>query len=521
MAQFDNTRAIDATVSQQTGPSSADLARRGIFDRDELRAEIDRFVDKNAARFYRLEDGAGHIHFLLPAEILLPSISWLAAYPKLKCHVQFMAPRKPKLADKTMVAAMLSDADVLGISRLRLHDADMSLHIYDRTGPAEHTARLASQAAMRNCNFDDMLKPYKGYRLGKPTSVISRHPIDVSKPNEDAPVDLGDIDVVYTWVDSADPKWQQKFAQYIGRPTTTTHGSELRYLSRDELRYSIRSVLKFAPWVRNIYIVTDDQRPDWFVGNDRVKIVDHKDIFPDPSVLPVFNSHAIESCLHRIPGLSERFVYFNDDVFLGKPSTPYDFFTQGGRVKHYFSGHLSFNKEWVAHGTLPTDAAFRTTIRLIEARFGFTPVAKVQHTPHPMRKSVLQLIEAEHGAGIALTRAARLRSDTDMNVTGNLAYYYYLGLNMGAWPDQGPTVYRYIDTGRVLHMKGLYGLVQAPVKFFCLNLTYHEEISFKRQAWLLRLLFLRMFPRRGSHERGRISGAFQRMFGRKPGQNQV
>ena len=273
-------------------------------------------------------------------------------------------------------------------------------------------------------------------------------------------------------------------------------------------------MLKYAPWVRTIYIVTDDQVPDWFKGNDRVKIVSHREIFPDPTVLPVFNSHAIESCLHRIPNLSERFIYFNDDVFLGRPVTPADFFDANGAPKLFFSGHLSFNPEYVAQGQLPTDAAFRNTIRVIKARFGLTPIAKVLHTPHPMRKSVLELIEREHPHEIAATRAARIRSETDLNVTGNLAYYYCFGLGLRAWASPPQNLYTYIDTGRLVHMKALPKLVLKPVSFFCLNLTSHSEVPLRRQAQMLSAAFLIMFPRRARHERSRLVGAWCRLFQR-------
>lgn len=482
------------------------IAQRGVADPLEIREGLDKLVAESGLLHYRLQDGAGHIHYLVQAKFLLSLIGWLSRYPRQTCHVFFAPPRKAKATDKNLRLAQLSDADILSVARIRLHDADLSIHAYDRTGPREHTARMPAQAPMRTINFDDMSASFVGYRIGKPTSLISRKPFQMTRVVDDPPVDLDPIDVVYTWVDSSDPKWQAKFSHFIGRPTKTTHGSELRYLSRDELRYSIRSVLKYAPWVRNIYIVTDDQRPDWFIGSDRIRIVDHREIFPDPSVLPVFNSHAIESCLHRIPGLSERFIYFNDDVFLGQPTSPNDFFSRGGRVMTYLSGHLSFNPEWIANGTLPTDAAFRNTSRIIERRFGVTPVAKAQHTPHPMLKSVLEMIEAEHPEGIAKTRSARLRSDSDMNVTGNLAYYYSLCLNRGAWPEQGAGTYRYVDTGRTAHMKTLHQLVSSPMKFFCLNLTHHQEVSQRRQVLMLRVLFYRLFPRRGAHERSIFRG---------------
>lgn len=95
-----------------------------------------------------------------------------------------------------------------------------------------------------------------------------------------------------------------------------------RPLSR---RYSLRSLEVNAPWIRHIYIVTNGQVPAWLdTSNPRVSIIPHHLIFPNRSVLPTFSSLAIEFNLHRIPNLSETFLYFNDDVFLGRPVTPWD-----------------------------------------------------------------------------------------------------------------------------------------------------------------------------------------------------
>jgi len=89
---------------------------------------------------------------------------------------------------------------------------------------------------------------------------------------------------------------------------------------------------RFAPWIRKVYIVTDNQIPSWFDRkNDWAIIVDHTDIFEDKSALPTFNSNAIETQLHRIPGLSENYLYFNDDFFLGRPCTKQDFFSKDGK----------------------------------------------------------------------------------------------------------------------------------------------------------------------------------------------
>ena len=102
-------------------------------------------------------------------------------------------------------------------------------------------------------------------------------------------------------------------------------------------RYSLRSIEKFAPWILKVFIVTNGQVPDWLDANHpKVQIIPHELIFPNKSVLPTFSSSAIEMNLHRIPGLSEHFIYFNDDVFLGQPVYPYDFYTlEKGQIMYF------------------------------------------------------------------------------------------------------------------------------------------------------------------------------------------
>lgn len=98
----------------------------------------------------------------------------------------------------------------------------------------------------------------------------------------------------------------------------------------EELRYSLRSVWKFAPWVRNIYLVTNGQIPAWLnIHHPRIHLVTHESIFLNKSHLPTFSSPAIECHLHRIPGLSEHFLYLNDDTMFGNHIHPSDFYTVG------------------------------------------------------------------------------------------------------------------------------------------------------------------------------------------------
>ena len=143
--------------------------------------------------------------------------------------------------------------------------------------------------------------------------------------------DSSSIDLVYLWVDGNDPKWLKKRSllfKEIGRNISTNFNG--RYANNDELKFSLRSVERYAPWIRKIFIVTDDQIPEWLdIKNPKIKIIDHKEILPDES-LPCFNASVIEHFLHKIPNLSEHFLFSNDDTFFNKTVIPTNFFTNDG-----------------------------------------------------------------------------------------------------------------------------------------------------------------------------------------------
>ena len=91
------------------------------------------------------------------------------------------------------------------------------------------------------------------------------------------------------------------------------------------MKYSLRSIEKYAKWIRNVHIVTNGQIPQWLHISERTKIIRHHDIFENKTLLPTFNSNSIELQLHRIPGLSTKFIYFNDDILLTSKVDPSDF----------------------------------------------------------------------------------------------------------------------------------------------------------------------------------------------------
>ena len=137
-----------------------------------------------------------------------------------------------------------------------------------------------------------------------------------------------EIDFVIAWVDGSDKTWQESKAKYDTKNKNENNGV-VRYRDWDELKYWFRGVEKYAPWVNKIYFVTCGQKPKWLdENNPKLVLVNHKDYMKE-DYLPTFSANPIELNFHRIKGLSEHFVYFNDDMFIINPVKEEDFFKKG------------------------------------------------------------------------------------------------------------------------------------------------------------------------------------------------
>ncbi|MCM1325053.1 MAG: stealth conserved region 3 domain-containing protein [Bacteroidales bacterium] len=145
------------------------------------------------------------------------------------------------------------------------------------------------------------------------------------------------IDFVITWVNVYDGEWNEAYRKHKEEYCTRadrdkilkTDGRKERYRDWGLLKYWFRGVEKYAPWVRKIHFITYGQLPKWLEEeNPKLHVVRHGDYIPE-KFLPTFNSNVLELYLHEIEGLSERFVYFNDDMFLMKKTAPEDFFRKG------------------------------------------------------------------------------------------------------------------------------------------------------------------------------------------------
>lgn len=137
------------------------------------------------------------------------------------------------------------------------------------------------------------------------------------------------IDIVIPWVDGSDPDWQQDFRKYRSLATGRDDNSEIRYRDWDNLQYLFRGIEKFTPWVRKVHFITTGQKPKWLnLQAEKLNFVRHEDFIPK-EFLPTFSVRPIELNMHRIEGLSEQFIFFNDDYFLLRPVQPERFFRGG------------------------------------------------------------------------------------------------------------------------------------------------------------------------------------------------
>lgn len=135
------------------------------------------------------------------------------------------------------------------------------------------------------------------------------------------------IDIVIPWVDGSDPSWRAERAKYDA--SATSDNDEARYRVWDTFKYWFRSIEKNAPWIRTIHFLTVGHVPEWLdVNHPKINIVRHEEFIPQ-QYLPTFSSHTIELNMHRIEGLADHFIYFNDDVYLTQTSTKNDFFENG------------------------------------------------------------------------------------------------------------------------------------------------------------------------------------------------
>lgn len=313
-----------------------------------------------------------------------------------------------------------------------------------------------------------------------------------------------DVDMVFSWVDGSSNDFQrQRAAQMAEYVVGEGDDGPARYRHVDELRYALRSVHMYAPWVRRIFIATDSPAPPWLADHPRVTVVRSEEFFADITTLPTHNSHAVEAQLHRIDGLAEHFLYSNDDMFFARPVEPELFFSPSGVTKFVESG--------TRIGTGPSrvsrsghDNALRVNRDLLRARFGRVITRDLEHCATPLRRSILAELEHTFPDDFARTAASRFRSASDISVTNSL-YHYYALLTGRAVNSTAPRV-RYLETTLAASLRRMQRLAgRADIDMFCLNDGASAEVPEQLRVHAIHDVLERMFPVPAPWERAAVT----------------
>ena len=306
-----------------------------------------------------------------------------------------------------------------------------------------------------------------------------------------------EVDVVYTWVDGSDAAWndarQARLAEVTGDDAATARtrasSGRARFLDRGELRYSMRSVHLFAPWVRRVHLVTAGQTPAWLdVDHPMINLVDHRDILP-AEALPTFNSQAIETGLHRVDGLAEHFVYLNDDVLLGRAARPESFFSPAG-LNAAFLSHTTIGLTDQPDAPPFVKSAWNNR-RLLQDAFGAAITRNLAHTPHPHRVSVLHELAERFGGDLDRTARTPFRSDTDVSPLSSLAQHYGL-LTGSSYVGEGELAYVNISNADVEATLGR--LMSRDQDYICLGDHHDHALREERLVEVLHDFFEAYYP---------------------------
>lgn len=230
------------------------------------------------------------------------------------------------------------------------------------------------------------------------------------------------VDMVYLWCDGNDAEFQRRKEYYLRSARVLTDNGcagDQRFADNEELRYSLRSLEYFAPWVNHVYIVTDRQTPKWLnLANPKVTIVDHSEIMPK-ELIPCFNSTVIERYLPFIPNLSEHFLYGNDDTFFYRALTKDYFFRQGKPIvrMNYNDKYKEIKSEQEYHKHCLTQDIFQrmclNSWKLLHDRYHQTEFLKLHHNIDAYMKTAFLATLNTYAAQFVKSQS-RFRSEDDI-----------------------------------------------------------------------------------------------------------
>ena len=292
----------------------------------------------------------------------------------------------------------------------------------------------------------------------------------------------GPVDIVYLWVDGSDAAWrskrqaaQQQLDAHQRQQIAAYGDVEGRFRDNDELRYSLRALDRFFPEHGHVYIVTDGQVPAWLIAHPQVSIVDHRDLIP-AQALPTFDSCHIESYIHRIPGLSERYFYFNDDVFFGSRVDLADWFWDDG-VYAGWSDEPPVPAGPMQRHSNALENACRMSIAWLDAHPSVSLQPPYRHTyqtfahsPRAMRKSMLFELEALAPELFSKVRSTVFRAWDKPTIVSDFVMRWALAHGRARMRDYAHV---YVATGEAPQASGMNRVIRGfgDLHFFCLNDT--------------------------------------------------
>lgn len=316
------------------------------------------------------------------------------------------------------------------------------------------------------------------------------------------------IDIVYLWVDGADPVWRDKRRQALVRAgaaqqqSLALHGDVAgRYRDNDELRYNLRALEKFYPDHGHIYLVTDGQRPHWLKEHAGLTLVDHRDLMP-AAAMPVFDSGHIQSYLHHIPGLAERFIYLNDDVFFGATVDPALWFGEAGVAVFFDSACVPDYVQLQADETALVNASLLSRQWLTQRYPRYRHARRVfAHAPRPMFKSLMHELELAAPELFTQVRQTVFRSWQVPPLVPDLVPRWMLHTGRAALQVLEPM---YICSGADDAESQFDGLMAqfGSIPFFCINDTCDDASADAPQLRRLAATLGRLLPLPSAFEHG-------------------
>lgn len=279
------------------------------------------------------------------------------------------------------------------------------------------------------------------------------------------------MDVVITHVNGSSPGFQEAFENtkklhYNPEINTIDSISSNRFNDNGELKYVLRSIAKNMSWVRNIYLVIDEytEVPTWMKN---VKVIRHKEIFQEYSNhLPTYNSSVIESFLHRIPGLSEPFIYMNNDWFVCKPIKTTDLYIDGKLAIFYDTKNSPIGIPTVKETEF--NCYWKNSNKILDAKFGTHHRKLLHHAPFVISKKIINTLWKEYPIQLSKSITSRFRSIHSLNLTSLHPYYAF---------HKGKTFTPNDIKCEFLYCSELKDITKDMPHFLCINDNRYENTS--------------------------------------------